>query len=240
MVDDNTRMKKPVISTLPVLVLAMLALAASPVLAAATQSHTQIRDTAAAFARAQTLAIPGKVTIQVAELDRRINLPACPALEAFLAPGVQLNGNSSVGVRCTSKHSWSIFVPVSVKISISMLTVNRTVQHGHTLRAEDLGSLASESLQAGTLTDPAQAIGKVMKYGVGAGQILRHDMLRAPYTVRQGQAVQLKVRGSGFNVSAEGKAMSNAAEGDSTTARTTSGQIVTGVVKGGALEIRPQ
>lgn len=235
--DDNIRMKKSIISTL--FVSCVIAMAATPLWAAALQSHARIRDTAADFARAQTRAIPGKVTIQVAELDRRLNLPACPALEAFLAPGVLLNGNSSVGVRCTSKHAWSIFVPVSVKISVNMLTANRTLQQGQTLRAEDIGSLSSESLQAGTLADPAQAIGKVMKYGVGAGQILRHDMLRAPYTVKQGQSVQMKVLGSGFKISAEGKAMSNAAEGDTTTARAASGQIVSGVVRGGTLEISP-
>lgn len=239
--EDNTTMKTTII-----LLLLSFALHTAPVSAGTvsasnntTQSHLQIRDTVAAFTRAQTQAIPGKVTIQVGEIDRRIALPACHVLEAFLAPGAQLNGNSNVGVRCNGQHAWSIFVPVNVKISMNLLTLNKTLQQGQTVRAEDLGSLSSESLQAGTLTDPAQAIGKIMKYGVGAGQILRHDMLRAAYSVKLGQAVQLQVSGKGFKVSAEGRALSNAAEGDSTTARTTSGQLVSGTVKGGALEINP-
>lgn len=207
--------------------------------AATTQSHSVIRDTVAAFVRAQTQAVPGKVTIQVAEIDRRTVLPACSALEAFLPPGAQLNGNSSVGVRCNGKQSWSLFVQVNVKISVSMLTANKTLQQGQIVRAEDLGSLSSESLQAGTMTDPAQAIGKVMKYGIGAGQILRHDMLRASYTVKQGQTVQLHVLGAGFSVSAEGIALNNAAEGETTSARTASGQIVSGIVKSGAIAVSP-
>lgn len=205
----------------------------------ATQSHTEIRDTVAAFVRMQTQAMPGKITIQVAEIDRRTSLPACPALEAFLPAGTQLNGNSSVGVRCISKHNWSLFVPVNVKFSITMLTAGKTLLQGQTVRAEDIGSLSSESLQTGTLTDPAQAIGKIMKYSIAAGQILRNDMLRAPYTVKQGQTVQLNVLGSGFRVSSEGSALNNAAEGETTSARTASGQIVSGVVKGGAIEITP-
>jgi flagellar basal body P-ring formation protein FlgA len=214
-------------------------LTATPAWAVASQNLAQIRDTVAAFVQAQTKAIPGKVSIQVAEMDRRTNLPACPSLQAFLAPGAQLNGNSSVGVRCTSKYSWSLFVPVTIKISVNMLTANKTLLQGQTLRADDLGSLPSESLQTGTLTDPAQAVGKIMKYSLAAGQILRQDMLRAPYTVKQGQQVQLKVSGSGFKVSAEGQAWNNAAEGETTTARTASGQIVSGVVRGGTIEVTP-
>lgn len=219
--------------------LTLVSLSATSAGAATSQSHSAIRDTVAAFVRAQTQAVPGKVTIQVAEIDRRTVLPACSALEAFLPPGAQLNGNSSVGVRCNGKQNWSLFVQVNVKISVNMLTANKTLQQGQIVRAEDLGSLSSESLQAGTMTDPAQAIGKVMKFGIGAGQILRHDMLRASYTVKQGQTVQLHVVGSGFSVSAEGIALNNAAEGDTTSARTTSGQVVSGIVKSGAITVSP-
>jgi flagella basal body P-ring formation protein FlgA len=156
-----------------------------------------------------------------------------------LNSGTQLIGNSNVGVRCNGKTAWSLFVQVNVKISVEILTANRTLQLGQTLRAEDIGSLNSESLQAGTLTDPAQAIGKIMKYSVAAGQILRLDMLRAPYSVKQGQSVQLKVLGSGFRVSTEGLALNNASEGEKTSAKTASGQVVSGTVKSGAIEISP-
>lgn len=219
--------------------LALLAQASSTAWAGKPQSHNEIRETAADFVRAQTRAIPGKVNIQVGDIDKRVSLPACPKLEAFLPPGAQLNGHGSVGVRCISQQNWSIFVQVTIKISINLLTTNKTLQQGQTVQAEDLGNLSSESLQTGALTDPAQAIGKTMKFGVGAGQILRYDMLRAPYTVKQGQPVKVQVLGSGFKVASEGQALGNAADGESTTARTASGQIVSGTVKGGIIEIKP-
>ena len=217
----------------------MLALLALPAWAGTQQSHAEIRDTVAAFVRTQTQAIPGKVAIQVADIDHRTVLPACPALEAFLPAGSQLNGNGTVGVRCIKKYNWSLFVQVNVKISINLLTARNTLLQGQTVRAEDLATISSDTLQTGTLTDPAQAAGKIMKYGIAAGQILRQDMLRAPYTVKQGQTVHLQVKGAGFRVSAEGQALNNAAEGETTAARTASGQIVNGVVKGGAIEISP-
>lgn len=219
--------------------LILTGLIALPTWAGTAQSHAEIRNTVTAFVRAQTRGIPGKVSFEVTEIDRRITLPACPSLEAFLPAGALLNGNSSVGVRCIKKHAWSLFVPVSIRISINMLITNKTLQRGQTVQADDIRSMSSESLQAGTLTDSDQAIGKIMKYSVGAGQILRNDMLRAPYTVKQGQAVQLKVQGSGFRVSAEGTALNNAADGETTTARTASGQIVSGIVKGNLIEVAP-
>ena len=100
--------------------LALLCLGSPFASAGTPQNHAEIRDTVYAFVRAQTQALPGKVSIEVEELDKRIVLPACPALEAFLPAGARLNGNSSVGVRCTGKKGWSVFVPVSVKISVSL------------------------------------------------------------------------------------------------------------------------
>lgn len=218
--------------------LALLALGSPAVLAAPAQSHAEIRDTVLAFVRAQTQGLPGKVSVAAGELDKRIVLPACPALEAFLPVGAQLNGNSSVGVRCNGKKGWSVFVPVTVKVSVSLLTASTTLQQGQVVRAEDLGSLSSETLQAGALTDPAQAIGKVMKFGIGKGQLLRQDMLRDPYTVMQGQTVQLQAAGQGFRIRSEGQALNNAAEGQTASARTASGQKVTGTVKDGVIEIK--
>ena len=218
--------------------LALLYLVSPSASATTPQNHVEIRDTVFAFVRTQTQGLPGKVSIQVEELDKRIILPACTSLEAFLPAGARLNGNSSVGVRCNAKKGWSVFVPVTVRISVSLLTANNTLQQGQIVRAGDLANLSSETLQADTLTDPAQAIGKVMKFGVGKGQLLRQNMLRDPYTVTQGQTVQLLVEGQGFSIRSEGQALISAAEGQTASARTTSGQKVTGVVKNGIIEIR--
>ena len=101
--------------------LTLLALCSPSSFAAPAQKHSEIRAVAAAFVRAQTQGLPGKVEINVSELDQRIALPACPALEAFLPAGAQLNGNSNVGVRCNVARGWSVFVPVTVKVSVSLL-----------------------------------------------------------------------------------------------------------------------
>ncbi|MFZ1545848.1 MAG: flagellar basal body P-ring formation chaperone FlgA [Candidatus Nitrotoga sp.] len=205
------------------------------------QSHAEIHKTITAFVHEQTLTLPGQVTITVSEIDQRISLPACPALEAFLPPGGRLLGNSTVGIRCTSDmNQWTLFVPVQIKVIVSLLVAHSSLQQGHVLRAEDIGSQKSELLQTGILTDPLQAIGKVLKYSVRAGQVLKQDMLRAPYAVKQGQTVQIQVEKQGFKVYADGQALNNAAEGQAVKVKTSSSQVVSGIVQSdGAVNIMP-
>lgn len=212
-----------------------------PAWAVLQQSHAEIREIITAFVHEQTLTLPGQVTITVHEIDRRISLPSCPALEAFLPPGGQLLGNSSVGVRCTTnQQKWTLFVPVQIKVSVNLLIARGPLQQGHVLRTEDIGSQKSELAQTGILTDPLQAIGKVLKYSVGAGQVLKQDMLRAPYAVRQGQIVKIQVERQGFKIHADGQALNNAAEGQAVQVKTSSNQVVSGIVQpDGAVNIRP-
>ena len=239
----NTGMKKHLFWALSGLLLHGLSAqaAAQPNRVVKQQSHAEIRSTVDTFVRAQTLALPGQVTIKVDEIDRRTAVPACPTLEAFLPPGGKLFGNSSVGVRCTGTNPWTLFVPVHIKVSSSMLIASRPLQQGQVLRAEDISSQNGELTQAGILTGPEQAIGQVIKFGIGAGQVLKQDMLRAPYAVTQGQKVQLQISGKGFTIHSEGQALGNAAEGESVLVKTASGQTVSGVAKtGGIVEVRPR
>jgi flagella basal body P-ring formation protein FlgA len=232
---DNPDMKKP-----RALLCCMLLLVVIPVWAGALQSHAAIRDAVTAFVRAQTQTLPGQVAIKVDEVDRRLTLAACPALEAFLPPGSQLLGNSTVGVRCTGKTPWTLFVPVHIRVSVELIVANKSLLQGQILRAEDLSGQSGELAQAGLLTDPAQAIGKVLKFGVASGQVLRQDMLRAPYAVTQGQVVQIRAAGPGYSISSEGQALGNAAEGQGVQVKTSSGQVLNGTARaGGLVELRP-
>jgi len=220
---------------------------------ATTQDHTQIRKVVAGFVQQQTAALPGKVAFQVDEIDRRINLPKCTHLEAFLPPGSRLAGKTSVGVRCNDlapgkgtsnrparKQGWSIFVPVQIRHSLNLLTSARQLPLGHTLQEEDLASQTTESLQQGGFTDPQQVIGKVLRYGISAGQVLREDMLRQPYSVKQRQIVQLAIQGDGFSIRSEGVALNNASEGQAVQVRVASGRVISGIARAdGVVEIAP-
>lgn len=238
-------MKKP-----PLLLLLFLPLTALAATAFTPQNHEAIHAAATDFLRDQVRDLPGRPEIKVGEVDKRLILPECAKLEVFLPQGAQLIGKSMLGVRCPkdalaaakqgANQGWSLFVPAQVKVSVDLVIINKPLQKGHALLAEDLSKQSGEWLQSGMLVDPALAIGKVLKYSVGAGQVLKQDMLQAPYVVMQGKPVQLQIETSGFSIHSEGRALNNGAAGQLVQIRTSSGRVVQGTAReSGIVEVRP-
>ncbi len=202
------------------------------------QDHTQIMNVVADFVRQQTASLPGNASYRIENIDQRIRLSACSRIEAFQPAGSQLIGKTSVGVRCMKENGWSIFVPVHVRIRLDLLISARQLPSGHTLRNEDITSQTVEASRIEGLTDSRQALGQVLRYGIAAGQVLREGMLRPPYSVTQGQVVQLAVQGNGFSIHGEGVAMNNAGEGQAVRVRVGSGRVIGGIARtSGVVEI---
>lgn len=226
--------------TPPADVLPSAGLAAVPGSPTQSQMHIRISNVVSSFVRQQTASLPGKVAYQVNEIDRRLALPACTSLAAFLPTGSQLVGKTSIGVRCNEAGGWSIFVPVQIRVSLDLLVSARQLPLGHTLQERDLASLTTETTHLAGLTDPRQAVGKVLRYSIAAGQVLREDMLRPPFSVTQGQIVQLVAQGSGFSINNEGSALNNASEGQNVQVRVGSSRVIGGIARAnGVVEIGP-
>lgn len=208
----------------------------------ASLAHAQdlVRSTVEQYLRAQTKGLPGEVTYQVGTLDPRLQIGPCSAMEPFLPGGGKLWGNTTVGLRCLGPSSWTIYVPVQINVIGTYYVAARGLAPGTQLREADLvrhrGDLTA--LPGGVITDPAQAVGKTLRHGLGAGQPVRGDQLQAPHVVQQGQSVKLVAKGSGFAVSSEGKALNHAADGQVVQVRTPGGQVVSGIARpGGTVEV---
>ncbi|HUW50388.1 MAG TPA: flagellar basal body P-ring formation chaperone FlgA [Sulfuricella sp.] len=206
-----------------------------PVLAnaTATQDIGAIRKAVDNFAQQNTAGQPGKVELTVGAIDPRLRLPACDAPEVFLPTGSRLWGNTTVGVRCQSATPWTIYVPVSVKVMAQVVVAAHPLSSGQTVSQSDVLQQNSDlsQLPPGVIFDPALAIGKTVISGASSGQALRQDMLRAPQVIQRGQTVKLVAKGSGFQVSSEGKALANATLGQAVSVRTQSGQVINGIAK---------
>lgn len=217
--------------------LALLAVVTGPALAQ-VQEPSAIERAAADFARAQAASLPGEVQVSAGPVDSRLRLPACERMEAFLPPGARLWGNGTVGVRCPG--GWSVYVPVTVRVIAPAVFAARNLAAGRALSREDLVVRQSDltQLPANVLGDPGQAVGKSLVASLAAGQPLRSEQLRAALAVVQGQTVRLVAQGGGVTVSSEGRALGNAAAGQSVSVRTASGQVVTGTARaGGVVEV---
>jgi len=201
----------------------------------------QIHRSLEAMLRNQTAGLPGKVSFTLGAIDTRLSLAPCPAAEAFVPPGARLWGNVSVGVRCSGVNAWTIYVPVSVRIVSGVVVAAHALTQGQKLELADMMVQEADlgQLPGAVITDPSQALGRIATLGIAPGQPLRQDLLRSPPVIQQGQSVTLRSQGAGFRVSAEGKAVNNAAEGQIAQVRTPSGYTVSGIARlGGIVDIK--
>ena len=209
--------------------------------AQAQQPHSTIRAAIEEYVRLQTNGLPGKVAVSAGAIDARLALPACGAMEVFSPPGSRLWGNSSVGVRCGAPSPWTIYVGVTVRVTGAYVTIARPLASGEVVNQGDLTLTQGDLTQmpAGVVTDPAQAVGKTLAAPAAAGQPLRADLLRSPNAILQNQNVKVVSSGAGFQVSADGKAINNAAVGQVAQVRMNSGQTLSGIARAdGTVEIK--
>lgn len=205
------------------------------------QLPAQIRQAVDQYLRVQTAGLPGKVAYTVGGIDPRVVLAPCAAPEVFLPPGARLWGLTTIGVKCNDAAPWTIYVTAQVKVTGDYVVTARPLPQGTALAPGDFSLQNGDLTQmpVSVLTDPQLAIGKTLTSALAAGQPLRQDLLRSPLVVQQGQTVKLQSSGQGFRVTADGKSMTNAADGQIAQVRTSNGQTVSGVARaGGVVEMR--
>lgn len=214
---------------------AVSAAASAP--AAARQDPHAVQQAVLSFLQMQSIGLPGEVEITSGTIDGRLALPACTALKPSLPPGTRPWGNTTVMVRCTAPHSWTIYVRATVKVVAEYLVSTRPLRQGQVIDASDLTNRKGDltQLPPGIVTDWNQAIGRTLGGSLPFGSPLRQDMLRAQTAVIQNQTVKLVSSGRGFSVSAEGKALTHATEGQPVTVRSASGAVVSGIARAGAI-----
>lgn len=198
-----------------------------------TQSLPAIQSAVENFVREKTAGHPGEIGITVSRIDNRLKLAKCSQLQPYLPSGGKLYGNTSIGVRCLAPTSWSLYVPVQIKVSSQVLVVVRPIATGQPVQAEDVELQTRDITRyAGSaLTSLDQALGRTVVAPIANGTVLRAELLRVSNVIRQGQSVTLVAEGNGFKVSSEGQAMGNAAPGQLVTVKTRAGQLIKGIAR---------
>jgi flagella basal body P-ring formation protein FlgA len=204
------------------------------------QDMTLLRRGVELFLQRQAAGLPGEVSIEVGQVEARLNLPACQQPEPFLAHGSRVWGKTAVGVRCTAPAPWTIYLTANVHVTADYLAAAAPMPQGHVIAANDFARIRGDltTLPAGVITDAGLAVGRTTMSSLQAGAPLRQDTLRSQQAVQMGQTIKLLSSGPGFRVSTEGRAMNNAAEGQTVQARTPGGQLISGIARaGGILEV---
>ncbi|RJX34218.1 MAG: flagellar basal body P-ring formation protein FlgA [Oxalobacter sp.] len=190
--------------------------------------------------KAQSAGMPGEIKVVVHPLDPRTSLAACDAPEAFMLPGRRAWGKTSVGVRCNAPAKWTAYVKATVKVTGEYLVAAKPLAQGHIVSQDDLVKIKGDlaTLQPGVMTNSKEILGQKVSMSIPLGAPIRKSWLRPQLAVQSGQTVRLVSLGSGFRVTAEGRALGSANEGQLVQTRTPSGQTVSGIARsGGVVEV---
>lgn len=223
----------------PLLSLLLPLLASQPALAqdAGRQEPAAMRRSVEQFLQGQSAGLPGQVTITVGAVDPRLSLAACPAPQAFMAPGARVWGKTTVGLRCTAPQPWTIYIQANVAVVADYIASAVPLAQGQPIAAEQLISMKGDltAMPSGIATEMSQVVGRSVTMSLASGTPLRLDILRSKPVVQQGQVVRLVSSGKGFSVSAEARAIGNAGDGQVVQVRTPGGQQISGVARAGGL-----
>lgn len=176
-----------------------------------------------------------RVEVTLGELNPRLQLAPCARIEPFLPPGARLWGRSFIGLRCLQGATWSVSLPVTVRVFGPALVAARPLAAHAPLVPEDVAEAEVEWTREaqGVATRAEQLDNRVLTRPVAAGQPLPLAALRAPQVIAAGDPVKIYGQGRGFAVTAEAIALAPAQDGQAVRVRTESGRIVTGTARAG-------
>lgn len=219
--------------------LAAMAAALALVPTVANGSQAEARALVESYVR-DSVGTGHRVEVELGRLDPKVNDPACRRVEPFVPAGARLWGRSRIGLRCLEGANWNLALPVQVRVFAPVLVASTTLLAGTV--ASDAGFRIAEvdlTRHANNLlSDPALLDGKVLGRTLSAGQPLQAEHLRIAQTVAPGDPVHIRLIGQGFEIGAEGIALSGAGDGQPVRVRTGNGKVLSGTTRGRTVEIR--
>lgn len=221
-------------SLLPTLFLALTALHGT------VSAQTPTTDPLQQFVQRETASMAAslggaRLDVSVGSLPAGMQLAACARMEPFMPNGARLWGRSHIGMRCVDGATWSVLVPITVRIFGPALVAARPLPALQPLQADDLRTAEVEWTREpqGVATEAAQIENRVLTRPIAPGQPIPLVALRAPQVVGQGDPVKVMGQGRGFSIQADGIALATAQDGQTVRVRTESGKILTGTARPG-------
>lgn len=227
------------LSSLPALVVAGLCLLAAGVQAQALPDEPGfLGDTRRwldqAVASVQTAgAAPLRMEVSVGSLDSRLRLASCGRVEPYLPVGTRLWGRTRLGLRCIDGAArWNVFLPVTIKAIGPAWVMRRDVSAGTVLGAEDVMEAEVDWAEENSpiIADAAQWVGQVAARSLGTGQALRQNMVRPAQVFQAGTQIRVVAQGTGFQIMADGQALSPGVVGQLARVRMDNGRVMSGTV----------
>src|SRR5688500_156222 len=177
---------------------------------AVTQSIDDVQAAAEAFVRARLPESHMKQFVTAAKLDSRLRVESCDQpLQTFEQSATSLGERVTVGVRCASANTWTLYVPVSVEVEMPVLVLRRALARRARVAMIDVEPQTRRvpGTAATFLQDTASLQGHRLRRSLPAGTALTVDMLVPDLVVRRGQQVTLIAASGPVEIRAQGHAL---------------------------------
>ncbi|HKS56112.1 MAG TPA: flagellar basal body P-ring formation chaperone FlgA [Steroidobacteraceae bacterium] len=219
----------------PQVLLILCALFATTALAMPTQPIEQVQAAAEKFVRTHLPPSDAKQFVTAAKMDSRLRVALCDQpLQAFEQNKTALGERVTVGVRCASANTWTLYVPVSVEVEIPVLVLRRALARRARVALVDVEpeSRRMPGSAAVFIQDATSLQGHRLKRSLPAGTALTVDMLVPDLVVRRGQQVTLIAASGPFEIRAQGHALTEGGVSDRVRVQNMSSlKVVEGVVE---------
>jgi flagella basal body P-ring formation protein FlgA len=202
---------------------------------AATQPVDEVQAAAEGFVRSRLPESHAKQFVSAARLDPRLRVAQCDQpLHAFEQSATTRGERVTVGVRCASANSWTLYVPVSVEVEIPVLVLRRALARRARVAVVDVEpeTRRVSGTAAAFIQDAASLQGHRLKRSLPAGTALTVDMLVPDVVVRRGQQVTLIAASGPVEIRAQGQALTEGGVADRVRVQNISSlKVVEGVVE---------
>ncbi len=202
---------------------------------AGVQSIDSIRGAAEEFVRSSLPEKSIKHFVTAGNLDPRLRLDECASpLEAFSQGTAMNTGRMTIGVRCPSANPWTIYVPVTIEVEVSVLVLRRPLSRRSRVELADVEPQVRRmpGLASIFISDVGSLQGHRLKRSLPVGTALTVEMLQPDVLVRRGQQVTLIADASGVQIRAQGQALTEGAVTERVRVQNVSSlKVVEGVVE---------
>lgn len=224
-----------------VLVLGMLGPFSAATAAPDLGGQERLRQAALAELQQAYAAEPGRVEIDVATLDPRLQVPVCqePLLTSVnrISPN---GGRVTVRVECRDNTPWTRHVAGSVRIFQDVVVSARALSRDSIVSASDITLREQDisTLRGQVIMDPTVAVGQSVRRSVSADTVLSIDLLEAPILVKRGDMVVLTAERGAIAIRETGTALQGGEAGKQIPVRNNSSERIVQAVVTGAGEAK--
>ncbi|PCJ50644.1 MAG: flagella basal body P-ring formation protein FlgA [Gammaproteobacteria bacterium] len=155
-----------------------------------------------------------RVEIRIGNLDPRLRLIKCSEdLIIFTPPGSRLQGNTTLGVRCNSPKTWSIYIALKISIFEKAIVSIRKMTRGDIIAQNDISltEVDTSRVRGRSFVDYKELVGTKLKTSLKANQVISSTAI---CLICKGDAVAIRSNNSSVSVSVAGIALNDGGKGD--------------------------